>query len=77
MHYVKIVILCEHHLLVILEATQTEEIALPSTKHLICLNVNYYDKKIVMSVVLENLIHFSVISLQLESVKGLWKISCI
>lgn len=80
MHYVKIIILCEHCLLVMLEATQIKEIALPSTEHLICLNVGCYDKQIVINVVLENLIHFSVISLQLKSVKGAqWvrKINCI
>lgn len=80
MHYVKIITLCEHHLLVMLEPTQIKEIALPSTEHLICLNVSCYDKQIVMNVVLGNLIHFSIISLQLESVKGawwLWKINCI
>lgn len=41
-----------------LEATQIKEIALPFTAHLICLNVSYYGKQIVINVVLENLIHF-------------------
>lgn len=72
--------LYEHHLLVMLEATQSKEIALPSTEHLIFLNVNCYDKQIVMNVVLEILTHCFIISLQLESVKGAWwlrKINCI
>jgi len=57
-HCIKIIISCEHHLLVMLEATQIKEIALPFTAHLICLNVSYYGKQIVINVVLENLIHF-------------------
>lgn len=44
-----------------LEATQSKEIALPSTEHLIFLNVNCYDKQIVMNVVLEILTHCFII----------------
>lgn len=52
---------------------------LPSTEHLICLTLGCYDKQIVMNVVFKNLIHLSIMSLQLESVKSAWwlcKINC-
>jgi len=44
MHCVKIITPREHHFMVMLEATQMKEIALPSTEHLICLNVRCYDR---------------------------------